>query len=200
MKRRRANDRSLALMLPAAAGGRYFGMLSLLLFISACLVPSPAGQTLRTQELPNFHQVNSQLYRGGQPKSGSIKRLAQMGIKTIVNLRGTNEANRTEEAEAHAAGVRYFNTPLREWARPTNEQVERILKILNDAENQPVFVHCRLGADRTGLVVAVYRMTHDGWTNDQAKAEAKKYGMHPWEFGMKDYIHDFPRPKPAIDR
>jgi len=162
-----------------------------LLVICGCFILSLAGQQKSNQELPNFHEVNSQLYRGGQPRSGGVKRLAQMGIKTIVNLRGEKDATRTEETQARAAGLRYFSIPLREWGRPTDEQVERILKVLNASENQPVFVHCRLGEDRTGLVVAIYRITHDGWTNEQAKAEAKKYGMHPWELGMKDYIHDY---------
>jgi hypothetical protein len=40
-------------------------------------------------------------------------------------------------------------------------------------------------------VIALYRITHDGWTSKQAKAEAKRYGMHPWEAAMKNYIHDF---------
>ena len=163
------------------------------LIVCACFALSLAGQNNSNKELPNFHQVNSQLYRGAQPKSDGIKRLAQMGVKTIVNLREANGQARAEEAEARAAGLRYFNIPLREWGRPTDEQVERVLRILNSSENQPVFVHCRLGADRTGLVVAIYRITHDGWTGERAKAEAKKYGMHPWELGMKDYIRDFAR-------
>ena len=65
------------------------------------------------------------------------------------------------------------------------------MSILDTPENQPLFVHCRLGADRTGLIIAVYRIVHDGWTSERAKAEAKHYGMHPWEMGMKSYIHDF---------
>jgi len=64
------------------------------------------------EELPNFHQVNEQLYRGAQPKRGGIQRLAQLGIKTIVNLRSHDERSRAEEQEALAAGLRYFNVPV----------------------------------------------------------------------------------------
>lgn len=120
-----------------------------------------------------------------------MKRLAQLGVKTIVNLREEDGLARSEEAEARAAGLRYFNVPLKRAGRPTDQQVERALAILNTAENQPVFVHCHLGVDRTGLIVAVYRITHDGWTSERAKAEANHYGMHPWEMGMKSYIHDY---------
>ena len=161
------------------------------LIVCGCFALSLAGQNKTHEELPNFHEVNSQLYRGAQPKSGGIKRLGQMGVKTIVNLRSADESTRNEEAEARAAGLRYINIPFREFGRPTDEQVERVLNILNDSDNQPVFVHCRLGADRTGLVVAIYRITHDGWTSEKAKAEAKKYGMHPWEMAMKQYIRDY---------
>ena len=59
------------------------------------------------------------------------------------------------------------------------------------AENQPVFVHCKRGSDRTGTVIAVYRMRNDGWTDDEAIKEAKKFGFGWWQFWMKDYIEDY---------
>src|SRR6266436_3147677 len=158
------------------------------------LLAGSAAWSQRTgtdQDLPNFHQVNQQLYRGAQPKSGGLKHLAQLGIRTILSLRqGTAQAH-IEETEAHAAGLRYLNIPLSEWVRPADEQVEQVLTVLNNTEMQQVFVHCRLGAERTGLVVAIYRMTHDGWTTERARAEAKQYGMHPWELAMKHYLRDY---------
>jgi tyrosine-protein phosphatase SIW14 len=159
--------------------------------ISVSLFFSAAAQNTSYKELPNFHEVNSQLYRGAQPRRGGLKRLAQLGIRTVVNLRESNDQARAEEAEARAAGLRYFNVPFKRTGRPTDEQVTRVLSIINDSDNQPVFVHCRLGEDRTGTVIAVYRIAHDGWTSERAKAEANQYGMHPWEIGMKNYIHDY---------
>lgn len=161
--------------------------LSVMLTASTALPQRSSGY----QELPNFHKVNDNLYRGAQPKKGGLKRLAQLGIKTILNIREGNELARSEETEARTEGLRYFNIPLKRTGRPADEQIERVLAVLNKAENQPVFVHCQMGADRTGMVIAIYRITHDGWTSERAKAEANKYGMHPWEVGMKNYIHDF---------
>ncbi len=157
-----------------------------------CLVSSTAAQNrTRDAALPNFHQVNEQLYRGAQPKPGAMQKLAQLGIKTIVNLRDDDGRAREEEVAARAAGLRYFNVLLGRLGRPADAEVERVMSIINAPENQPVFVHCAHGADRTGTVIAVYRIAHDGWTSERAKAEAKRYGLKPWELGMKDYIHDY---------
>jgi tyrosine-protein phosphatase SIW14 len=145
------------------------------------------------KELPNFHQVSEHLYRGAQPKPGGVGRLASLGIKTIIDLRAADENSRAEEAEAKAAGLRFFSVPMAGVGRPAEAQVERILAIINAPENQPVFVHCRRGADRTGTIIACYRISHDGWTPEQAQQEASKYGMGWWEFGMKDYLRKLDR-------
>ena len=71
--------------------------------------------------------------------------------------------------------------------------VERVLTIIDAPENQPVFVHCRRGADRTGTIIACYRITHDGWNADQAKKEARRYGLSRLQGGMMNYIEKFYR-------
>ena len=149
------------------------------------------AQERKYAELPNFHQVNPKLYRGGQPKQGGLQKLSSLGIKTIINLRDDDEHEQTEEAEARAAGFQYFNIPMARLGRPSDKTIEDVLALLNKSENQPVFVHCKLGSDRTGTVIAIYRMEHDGWTSEQAKAEAKHYGMNIWQMEMKDYISDY---------
>jgi protein tyrosine/serine phosphatase len=145
----------------------------------------------RYAELPNFHQVNPQLYRGAQPKAGGLKSLKAIGVKTIVNLRGKDEQTGAEGEEARSLGLRYYNVPLPEFSRPPDEQVLQVLNLINTAENQPVFVHCRHGEDRTGTIIACYRITHDGWTAVASKKEAEKFGMSWTQFGMKKYIDSF---------
>jgi tyrosine-protein phosphatase SIW14 len=153
----------------------------------------------RYAELPNFHRVNERLYRGGQPKDGGIKRLAEIGIKTVINLRGEDAQTRAQdEAEAKTAGVSYFNIPMPGLSRPTDEQISRVMTIINTQENWPVFVHCRRGSDRTGTVVAVYRISQDEWTADQALSEAKRMGLSWIEFGMKHYVSDYYRDRRAL--
>lgn len=155
--------------------------------------PVVENETPRYAELPNFHRVNDRLYRGGQPREGGIKKLAALGINTVINLRAADEQAGREETEARAAGLRYFNVPLKRLGRPTDEQINQVLAIINAPENGRVFVHCAHGADRTGTVIAIYRINHDRWTSEEAKREALRYGMKFWQRGMKDYINDYYR-------
>ncbi|HMJ24952.1 MAG TPA: tyrosine-protein phosphatase [Pyrinomonadaceae bacterium] len=150
-----------------------------------------AQTEVRYAELPNFHLVNSQLYRGAQPKAGGLKRLKAIGVKTIVNLRGADEHTQEEEQEARTLGLRFYNVALPEFSKPKDQDVQRALDLINAPENQPVFVHCRRGADRTGTVIASYRISHDGWTGLEAKKEAEKHGLSWTQLGMKHYIDEF---------
>jgi tyrosine-protein phosphatase SIW14 len=157
------------------------------------------GQTSRAQtktadkDLPNFAEVNAKLYRGAQPTEAGIKKLAAMGVKTIIDLRGADERVKKEETWARNAGLKFINIPLDNWNRPKDARIAEIEKTLDAPENQPVFVHCRRGADRTGTVIAVYRMTHDGWDAKRAGDEAETFGLGWWQFEMKDFINDFYR-------
>ncbi|HVG28219.1 MAG TPA: tyrosine-protein phosphatase [Pyrinomonadaceae bacterium] len=145
----------------------------------------------REKELPNFHEVNALLFRGGQPRPGGLRKLAARGVKTVINLRGDDKLMLDEERVVNSLGMRYFNLPLSLGGRPSREQIARALALINAPENQPVFVHCRKGADRTGVVIAAYRIAHDGWTADEAQREADRYGMGWWQRGKKDFISDY---------
>jgi tyrosine-protein phosphatase SIW14 len=157
----------------------------------AVVAAGAGSQESQEKVLPNFHEVNEHLYRSAQPLSGGMRLLAAKGIKTIINLRGEDEGTRSEEQDARAAGLRYFNVPMEGLSRPTDAQVEKVLALINDSQNWPVLVHCNHGKDRTGTIIACYRISHDGWTSEKAKAEAKHYGMSWVQFGMKDYIKDY---------
>ena len=154
------------------------------------------AQDVRHAELPNFHQVNSQLYRGAQPKAGGLQALKTIGIKTIVNLRGEDDRTRAESEEARTLGLRYYNVSLPDFSGPTDREVQQVLDIIKAPDNQPVFVHCRRGQDRTGTIIACYRITHDGWNADQAKKEAESFGMSWTQMGMKKYIDKFYKQRP----
>jgi tyrosine-protein phosphatase SIW14 len=167
---------------------RWQALLAAMAVLSLAVV---AQEDRSFEKLPNFHQVNENLYRGAQPQRGGVKKLSELGIKTVINLRGASEDTRKEQAEAEASGMRYFNIPMSGLGRPTDEQVERALAIIDARENWPVFVHCQHGADRTGVIIAVYRISHEQWTVEQAIAEAKRFGLAGVQFGKKNYISDY---------
>ena len=157
----------------------------------ALLVSLAAAQTEpRYKELPNFHRVNERLYRGAQPENGGIRKLAELGVKTVVNLRGEDEQARIEKREAEAAGMRYVSISMPGLSRPTDAQIAQAIAVIDAPENGPVFVHCKRGSDRTGTVIAVYRITHEGWTGERALDEARHFGLSWVEVGMKNYISD----------
>ena len=110
-----------------------------------------------------------------------------------MNLRGKDEHTGAESEEARLLGLRYYNISLPEFSSPKDTEVQQVLDIINTVENQPVFVHCRHGEDRTGTIIACYRISHDGWTAAAAKKEAEQRGMSWTQVGMKRYIDKFYR-------
>ncbi|HET7112496.1 MAG TPA: tyrosine-protein phosphatase [Pyrinomonadaceae bacterium] len=142
-------------------------------------------------ELPRFHQVSDRLYRGAQPRDGGISKLRELGINTVINLRGADERTRAEEAEVRALGLNYFNVELPNWGRPQEARVARILELIAAPENGRVFIHCKDGVDRTGMIAAIYHMTHDGWSSHQALAEAERLGMRRTQIWLRDYTEDY---------
>jgi len=167
----------------------------------ALFVSLSAAQSASSfKELPNFHKVSDSFYRGAQPLSGASKRLAELGVKTIINLRGEDELSRQEQKEAEQAGLHYFSVAMPGLSAPSDELVGRVMAIVNNPENQPVFIHCKRGSDRTGTIAAIYRISHDGWTADRAVAEARSHGMSWAEFGMRSYIFTYYKQQQQRDR
>jgi len=147
--------------------------------------------------IPNFRQVNPHLFRGGQPVDTAWPALAKLGVKTVIDLRQVNEHSTIAEAQAvEAAGMRYLNFPMSGFATPRAEQVAQVLEAMTKA-GETVFVHCAAGKDRTGTVVAAYRISRDRWKNDQALQEAEACGMHGFERGMKRFIVAYHAPDPT---
>jgi len=142
--------------------------------------------------VPNFYQVNDHVYRGAQPTDEGWKSLATLGVKTVIDLRLQDEhPTQVEKQAVEAAGMRYINIPMHGMAAPSNEQISKILGLLDSTKEGPVFVHCRRGADRTGTVIACYRVAHDHWQNKKALAEAKSAGMSWIEIAMKRYVQSY---------
>ncbi|MHC4325718.1 MAG: fused DSP-PTPase phosphatase/NAD kinase-like protein, partial [Planctomycetota bacterium] len=113
--------------------------------------------------LPNFHKVSDDLYRGAQPTAEGMKQLEKLGVKTVVNLRSVH----SDRDELEGTGLAYEHIKMTAW-KTEDKDVVRFLKIVTDSNQTPVFVHCQHGADRTGMMNAVYRIAVQGWSKDQA--------------------------------
>ena len=165
----------------------------LIIWLAAWIFALPAGaRDVEAPGVPNFHQVNAHLYRGGQPADAGWSSLAKLGVKTVIDLRPGSEHSIANEARAvEAAGMVYVSQPLAGLSAPSDEEISKILALLDSSAQWPIFVHCRRGADRTGTVIACYRIAHDQMANEEALREARSYGMSRLEVGMKHFIQNF---------
>ncbi len=174
-----------------------FLRLLLLLWLIALPVWARAAEPT-VPGIPNFHQVNAHVFRGAQPGEEAWRELAKLGVKTVIDLRLETEHSTAAEAKAAAAaGMRYVNVPMNGFETPQAGQIAKVLGWLDAGDT--VFVHCARGKDRTGTVVAAYRISHHRWANQRALKEAVSYGLHWYEAGMKRFINDYrPVDQPTV--
>jgi len=138
----------------------------------------------------NFSKVNDKLFRGAAPTEAGMQSLKETGARSIIDLRKPSEVRQGERIAAQASGMVYTNVPLHGLGAPSDEQVRTVLSLI-DTLPSPVFIHCVHGCDRTGTIIACYRIARDQWSAESALAEAKRYGLSDFERGMKKYIRHF---------
>lgn len=137
--------------------------------------------------LPNLQKVSEALYRGAQPTAQGFQELYKMGIKTVVNLRSRH----SDQDELEQIDLAYIEIPMSAW-HLEDKDVIKFLQIVTDPEKLPVFVHCQHGADRTGVIVASYRIIVQGWGKDEAIAEMMEggFGFHAVWINLPRFIRN----------
>ena len=131
------------------------------------------AQPVQIAGVNNCFQVTSNLYRGAQPTAKGFKNLQAMGIKTAVNLRAWH----SDKDKVAGSGLKSVRFEMEPW-RGDTEEVVQFLKVATDTNNVPAFVHCQRGADRTGMMCAMYRIAVCGWTKAQAIDEMRNGGFN----------------------
>ena len=163
-------------------------LISVILLCSSAVL---SGADAFAPHVRNFDKVNEHLFRGGEPLLVGLQELAAMGVKIDIDLRQRGEGTDFEKHAADKLGIKYISIPFAGLSAPSNAQMQEVLSLLLNNQPQTIFVHCRRGKDRTGTVIACYRIQHDHWDNQRALAEAKQHGMSLTEWGMRAYILHF---------
>lgn len=139
------------------------------------------------QGLSNVGRVSPGIYRGAQPLSEGYDTLKKMGIRTVINLRATH----SEKNAVEAAGMKLIEVPFSVLKDVKMEKVNNLIDMMVNLNNQPVYVHCKLGQDRTGIVIAAYRMRVEGWSLKEAEAEMQLFGFNDLWWELKEFIRKY---------
>ncbi|MGH7198705.1 MAG: fused DSP-PTPase phosphatase/NAD kinase-like protein [Candidatus Omnitrophota bacterium] len=163
-------------------------------FVAALLgrLPEAFPQNAPSVSAKNFCEVKPGFYRGGKPSLTDLEKLRGMGVNMIIDF---TMANRQAEREkARELGMNYVNIPWdtdtwMTWFYDYDRVAKKFFELIEDPSNHPVYVHCFSGRDRTGMMVALYRMEKEGWSYDEAIAEMKGFGYDEKSYpNLADYL------------
>lgn len=164
----------------------------------ARLTPDADSEVEPTEALGNFHEVSPGFYRSAQPSRDGYKRLKALGVRTLLTLKDNGAR---EREEAGAEGLAVENVPMGGFSQPSFEEVDRALSIIQDLSKRPLLVHCQYGKDRTGFVVASYRVVVERADEAKAAEEAKSYGCCFAPFGdLTKFLKDYRAHRAALAR
>jgi len=136
--------------------------------------PSEWSQKVELDGLSNLYKIDDQVYRSEQPNAKDMVTLRDYGIKSVLNLRNAHN----DKGETKGTNLDIYHVPINTW-RMSYEELVKSVAILQTAD-KPVLVHCIHGSDRTGCVIAAYRLIHYNWTKEEAIKELTEggYGYH----------------------
>jgi tyrosine-protein phosphatase SIW14 len=170
---------------------RHLLIINLISLLLGCTEIVAGADAAPVRHIRNFGQVNANLYRGAEPSSAGLAELQGRSVRWVIDLRQHSQQTLREQREVENLGMHYVNVPFRPWSAPTPGQIRAVLTLLLNRPDQAIFVHCRRGKDRTGTVIACYRIQHDGWTDARALEEANHYGMSQLERAMRSFVLHF---------
>lgn len=175
----------------AAIGGLFFSLI-LFGFLGSALGGSAAPRRASNWATPvagtvveNLYRVEPDLLRSAQPSVAGFRQLAALGVKSVLDLRkGDGDAG-----TARGTSLRLLQVPMTAWSL-SDKGVVQALRILTDVKNRPILVHCQHGADRTGAILALYRVVVQGWSKQDALREMNEGGFHHSSFfrNLDEYV------------
>lgn len=139
------------------------------------------------QGLSNVGKVSPVIFRGAQPLPEGYLTLKNIGVKTIINLRSKH----SEKKEVESAGMKSIQVPMDVLKDVDIKTINSVIDMMINMDNQPVYVHCKLGQDRTGIVIAAYRMRVERWSLKEAEAEMQLFGFNDLWWELKEFIREY---------
>jgi protein tyrosine/serine phosphatase len=149
--------------------------------------PREWAQPLAVPGIPNLHQISPNLYRSAQPSAIGMRSMEGKGGRTVINFR-----NRHNDRDLlKGTHIRAVRIPINTWDI-RDDQVVATLRELKRPEQGPFLIHCQHGADRTGLMSAMYRIVVEGWDKPRAIEELTQggYGYHAMWKNILNYIEN----------
>src|SRR5260221_8315596 len=135
--------------------------------IAAFAQTSPAE--LKGIKIKNFGQMDTGFYRGAQPMPEDFQSLKDLGVRTVIDLQ--DDPTNYEKANVEALGMKYVNIPMSGYKKPKMSDVDTFLALVNNPDTGTIYVHCKAGIHRTGVMGAAYRFKKSGWDYNKAYQE-----------------------------
>jgi tyrosine-protein phosphatase SIW14 len=150
-------------------------------------LPRPSGwaTAVAGSGVQNLYRVESDLFRSAQPSSAGFQELAALGVKTVLNVAG----GEGDAPVARGTDLNLLHVPMTAWGL-RDDRVLEALRIMTNPRNRPLLIHCQHGADRTGAIMALYRVVAQGWSKADAVREMNEGGFHHsslWR-NLDDYV------------
>lgn len=136
------------------------------------LRPASWATPVISEHLDNWYKVDSRVYRSEQPDGKAMAEIEAFGIRRVLNLREFHDDN----DEIRNTSLKSFRVPVKTSAI-NDDHIVQALRIINSSD-EPILVHCWHGADRTGTVIAMYRIINQGWSREQAIDELVNGGYN----------------------
>ena len=158
-----------------------------ILILSAALVSpafaaSPAARpdtwavAVAAQGVGNLWRLEPDLYRSARPESAGFRELEKLGVKAVLDVESP-----ADDVAAKGTKLKLYHVPMTAFGL-RDDRVLEAMRILSDPANRPIVIHCRLGADRTGAMMALYRVVVEGWSKADAIREMNEGGYHHSSF------------------
>jgi protein-tyrosine phosphatase len=149
-------------------------------------------KTRLAQAIFNFHEVAPGVYRSGRIPEETYPYLSSLGIKTVINFIYQKRESARENLALKELGIETVWIPWNGFDNPKDEHVKQFLDVMRDESKRPVLIHCKRGAERTGVMVACWRIAEEGWTAERAYKEMLANKFRPFRYGhLKKYVFEF---------